>query len=91
LRVKVGDKVKTGQVLGLVGNTGNSTEPHLHFDICNRSSMLACEGLPYAFPQFEVQGSGWSFKSSESKDAPVTHKMEMPLENQVVRFIVPPQ
>jgi murein DD-endopeptidase MepM/ murein hydrolase activator NlpD len=90
LRVKVGDKVKTGQVLGLVGNTGNSTEPHLHFDLCDRSSMLACEGLPYAFPQFEVQGSGWSFKSSESKDAPVTHKMEMPLENQVVRFVVSP-
>jgi murein DD-endopeptidase len=88
LRVKVGDKVKTGQVLGLVGNTGNSTEPHLHFDLCDRSSMLACEGLPYAFPQFEVQGSGWSFKSAESKDAPVTHKMEMPLENQVVRFVV---
>ncbi|HUK30933.1 MAG TPA: M23 family metallopeptidase [Candidatus Acidoferrum sp.] len=91
LRVKVGDKVKTGQVLGLVGNSGNSTEPHLHFDICDRSSMLACEGLPYAFPQFDVQGSGWSFKSSESKDAPVTHKMEIPLENQVVRFVVRPQ
>ncbi len=90
LRVKVGDRVKTGQALGLVGNSGNSTEPHLHFDLCDRSSMLACEGLPYAFPQFEVQGSGWSFKSSESKDAPVTHKMEIPLENQVVRFVITP-
>jgi murein DD-endopeptidase len=46
LRVKVGDKVKAGQVLGLLGNTGNSSEPHLHFDICTASSMLACEGMP---------------------------------------------
>src|SRR5262249_45336578 len=38
LRVKVGDRVKTGQVLGLVGNTGNSTEPHLHFHIGDTSS-----------------------------------------------------
>jgi murein DD-endopeptidase len=90
VRVHVGDKVKEGQVLGLVGNSGNSTEPHLHFDICDRSSMLACEGLPYALPQFEVQGSGWSWKSAESKDAPVVHKMEIPLENQVVRFVIPP-
>jgi len=86
IRVHVGDKVTRGQVLGLVGNSGNATEPHLHFDICDRSSMLACEGLPYAFPSFDVQGSGFGWKSAESKDAPVAHKMELPLESQVVRF-----
>jgi murein DD-endopeptidase MepM/ murein hydrolase activator NlpD len=90
LRVKVGDKVKQGQVLGLVGNSGNSTEPHLHFDICDRSSMLGSEGLPYALPWFDVQGSGWAWKASESKDAPDPHKLEIPLENQVVRFVIPP-
>ncbi len=45
LRVKVGDKVTRGQVLGLLGNTGNSSEPHLHFHICNANSELASEGL----------------------------------------------
>jgi len=49
LKVKLGDRVKRGQLLGLVGNSGNSTEPHLHFQICDAPSPLACEGLPYAF------------------------------------------
>jgi len=86
IRVKIGDTVRRGQILGLVGNTGNSTEPHLHFDICDASSMLACEGLPYAFASFEVQGRGWGWKSSESKEPPVKHEGEMPLEGDVVRF-----
>ena len=33
LRVNAGDRVRRGQVMALVGNTGNSTEPHLHFHI----------------------------------------------------------
>lgn len=47
LRVKVGERVKRGQVIGLVGNSGNSTEPHLHFHVSNGVSPLGSEGLPY--------------------------------------------
>jgi murein DD-endopeptidase len=98
LRVKTGDKVRRGQILGLLGNTGNSTEPHLHFHICNANSELGSEGLPYAFASYEERGKGWGWKpSSESlappqasrQDMPVTHKMEMPLENEIVRFSSP--
>lgn len=42
----LGDRVRRGQVLGLVGNSGNSTEPHLHFPIADRNSPLDSEGLP---------------------------------------------
>jgi murein DD-endopeptidase MepM/ murein hydrolase activator NlpD len=85
LRVKNGDKVRRGQVLGLVGNSGNSTEPHLHFHISDANSPLASEGLPYAFSSFEVQGSGWGWKPTA---ASTTEKRqdEMPLELEVIRF-----
>jgi len=90
VRVKVGDKVRTGDVLGLLGNSGNSSEPHLHFQICNQNSELACEGLPYAFPSYEVQGKGWGWKSSDSQAAAVQHTMELPLEDEIVRFASAP-
>jgi murein DD-endopeptidase MepM/ murein hydrolase activator NlpD len=47
LRVKRGDKVKRGQVIGLLGNSGNSTEPHLHFQVSDGVSPLGSEGMPY--------------------------------------------
>jgi hypothetical protein len=86
LRVKIGDKVTRGQVLGLLGNTGNSTEPHLHFQICSANSDLGSEGLPYAFASFEVQGKGEAWKPSESHAPAVKHEMEIPTEDEVVRF-----
>jgi hypothetical protein len=56
LKVKLGDHVKRGQVLGLVGNSGNSSEPHLHFHVTNGPSNLGAEGVPYAFDAFERDG-----------------------------------
>jgi murein DD-endopeptidase len=87
VRVKVGDHVRRGQVLGLVGNSGNSTEPHLHFHLCNANSELGCEGLPYALASFDLQGNGWGYNSSESKSPPSKVEMQIPVENDVVRFI----
>ena len=59
LRVKPGDQVVAGQVLGLVGNTGNSSEPHLHFQVMDSRggpSNLGAEGLPYVFDAFRLEG-----------------------------------
>ena len=86
LRVELGDKVRRGQVLGLVGNSGNSTEPHLHFHIENGSSPLGAEGLPYSLASFQVVGHGWTWKPSDSTGPPELHKNEIPLENEVVNF-----
>jgi len=90
LRVKVGDKVTRGQVLGLLGNTGNSSEPHLHFQICSANSELGSEGLPYAFASFEVQGKAGEDKLSMFPGGPVKHEMEIPTEDEIVRFSARP-
>jgi murein DD-endopeptidase len=86
LRVKNGDKVRRGQVLGLVGNSGNSTEPHLHFHISDANSPLGSEGLPYAFRSFEVQGKGWGWKPTSPNSPTEKRENEMPLELEVIRF-----
>jgi hypothetical protein len=55
IRVKVGDRVKTGAVLGRVGNSGGSLAPHLHFQISNGPNLWS-EGIPFVYRSFEVMG-----------------------------------
>jgi hypothetical protein len=56
VRVKTGDDVRVGDVLGHVGNTGSSTEPHLHMHIDDQPSFLAGNGVPYEFTAFDASG-----------------------------------
>ena len=49
IRVKVGDKVKKGQVLGLCGNSGHSSEPHLHYHLQNTSIIQDGKGIKCHF------------------------------------------
>jgi murein DD-endopeptidase MepM/ murein hydrolase activator NlpD len=95
LKVKLGDTVKTGQVLALLGNSGNSDAPHLHFQLMDANSPLGAEGIPYEFEGFtqlgmvpddpEVQDNG-QVLLPKTQEKPVVHQGEFPLNNAVVTF-----
>ncbi len=55
--VKVGDKVTRGQVIGRLGNSGNTTEAHLHFHVSRGPVPLSSDNVPYEIDRFTVVGS----------------------------------
>lgn len=57
LRVAVGDRVAAGQELAECGNSGNSSEPHLHFQLMDGSDVQTAHGLPFAWDYRDDAGS----------------------------------
>jgi hypothetical protein len=87
LRVRTGDRVRRGQVLGLVGNSGNSTEPHLHFHISDGNSPLGSEGIPYAHDAFELVGRCKGLLTDCVRlPRAERREREMPVANMIIRF-----
>jgi hypothetical protein len=97
VRVKPGDRVRTGQVLGLLGNSGNTDAPHLHFHVMDGPSPLLANGLPYVFGAFE--GAGVVRDEDQlATNAPVAidaasllgpHQNQLPMNLEVVEFAEP--
>jgi murein DD-endopeptidase len=87
LRVRAGDRVRRGQVLGLVGNSGNSTEPHLHFHLADGSTPLGAEGIPYLHDSFELLGRCRGLLSGCTRlPTPERRRREMPAGNMIIQF-----
>ena len=47
--MRVGARLSTGELIGHLGNSGNSTAPHLHFQVMDSPSFLDTMGLPFVF------------------------------------------
>jgi murein DD-endopeptidase len=91
LRVSVGAKVRRGQVLGLLGNSGNSDAPHLHFHVTDGASACAAEGVPYIFDSAQYRGAASLAKLLGGEPwipqgGTVVRTREIPMEHAVVRF-----
>jgi hypothetical protein len=94
LRVEVGDRVREGQVLGLLGNSGNSDGPHLHFHVMDSPSPLQSNGLPYVFDRFTGRGRIDDISTLQAGEAQTVNGSElagrmrnrMPLADQVIDF-----
>lgn len=55
LRVTVGDVVGAGDVLGTCGNSGNSTQPHVHLQATDHPDITRAQGVPVAFRRFREE------------------------------------
>src|SRR5215210_1671705 len=61
VRVKPGDQVRRGQPIGQIGHSGNSTEPHLHFQLTDGPDPMTSRGLPIVFSNVTVEG--WEYEN----------------------------
>lgn len=98
VRPQLGDQVSRGDVIGLVGNTGNSVAPHLHLHVMDGPSPLASQGLPYLYDRFEVTGqvaSTADFDAAEGDGVPLVlvpglapseHSDQLILDQNLVTF-----
>jgi hypothetical protein len=81
VKVHQGEAVKRGQVIGLVGNSGNSVAPHLHFHVMSAPTPLAANGLPYEIDSFQITGVSpgtAAFDTAEEKGTPLAIKAVTP-------------
>jgi hypothetical protein len=97
VRVASRDRVKRGQVLGKLGNTGNTSAPHLHFHLMESPSVLGSNGIPYHIDSFALAGqvSAADFAAATGVEGnwsqgllhnPNSRRNQFPLDLDVVDF-----
>ena len=98
LKVKVGDKVKTGDEVGRLGNSGNSDGAHLHFHIETQSGLarpVAGEGVPYYFKKYQLldiysdadlETVFTDNKMLPFKNPPIEKENSLPVGNGIIKF-----
>ena len=88
IKVKAGDTVHAGDVLAHLGNTGNSSEPHLHFQVCDAPSFPASEGLPFAIDQYTYEDYNIDKTPKAALTVKASHSMEKqePMEDELDSF-----
>ena len=95
--VKVGDRVRPGQLLGRLGNSGSSVAPHLHFHVTDAPAAVSSNGAPWVFDSFRYVARALNADELNADEpAPVAvledarppqrRTGEMPLKGDVVDF-----
>ncbi len=81
LRVRVGEQVRTGQPIAECGNSGNSTQPHVHVQVADSLDLTGAQGVPVAFRDFREWGRG--------RGEPLDRVTGLPGERSVVEPLAP--
>ena len=91
VQVHPGERVRRGQLLARLGQSGNSAAPHLHFQLSNAATFEGSEGIPYVFNAFDLlgpeteaqlfgQGGTWTHPPATAR------RLQLPLNDVVIRF-----
>jgi hypothetical protein len=99
LLVKVGDRVQRRQVLATLGNSGDSSFPHLSFRLMSSASPFGSDGLPFVFNAFSYEGQldsekfntlGVTANFLDDRDQnPIPVRRELPLGYAIIDFGTP--
>lgn len=67
VRVKAGARVRRGDVLAQIGNSGDARWPHLHFQVATGPDILASEGLPFVIDRYRARDAAghWQTRTGE--------------------------
>lgn len=85
--VRVGDTVEVGQLLGQVGNTGNTSMPHLHVQLMDRADVDAAAGIVMTWSDVEHTGELDAQLEAYAKDPDGSAVAGMPRNGEI--FVVP--
>jgi len=97
VKVSVGDHVKRGQVMAKLGNTGNTSAPHLHIHLMDGPSVIGSNGIPYVIDAFEYDGQVSKAKFNASTtlagnwggnrlQTPNARRNEFPMDLSIIDF-----
>jgi hypothetical protein len=65
IKVRTGNHVHRGEMLALLGNSGNATAPHLHLQVTDHNSVLQSQGVPFVFAAFTYLGPGSDYPEKQ--------------------------